>query len=397
MPCAEKILTNVVHHAYRRPVAADDMPALLALYKQGAESGGFEQGIRLALQKVLVSPNFLFRVEFDPADASPGGVRQVSDIELASRLSFFLWSSLPDDELLAVAEGGKLRDPAVLEAQVRRMLADPRSQSLVQNFAGQWLFLRNIPAVQPDPSAFPTWDENLRQAMRKETELWLESQMREDRSVVDLLTTDYTFVNQRLAEHYGMKGIWGNDFRRVAVEDPRRRGLLGQASIMAVTSYPNRTAPTVRGKWVLEPADAALAAAKSPEEAAKIPNLATTLAVAAAWSPNPKNPPLYLDMATKDGQVQQDVVAKWAANAPLAFVDQYIGNLKQYKAIAIDVGDQDGVRVDAKKLHDILDSYGIPNSFEIYPGTHTSAVAVRFQNFVMPFFSKNLCSGKTCQ
>jgi hypothetical protein len=144
-------------------------------------------------------------------------------------------------------------------------------------------------------------------------------------------------------------------------------------------------------------ADAALAAAKSPQEAAKIPGLATTLAVAAAWSPNPKNPPLYLDMATKDGQVQQDVVAKWAANAPLAFIDQYIGNLKQYKAIAIDVGDQDGLRVDAKKLHDILESYSIPNTFEIYPGTHASAVGVRFQNFVMPFFSRNLCSGKICQ
>ena len=173
MPCAEKILANLAHHAYRRPVAAEDIPALLALYKQGAEAGGFEQGIRLALQKVLVSPNFLFRVELDPANASPGGVRQVSDIELASRLSFFLWSSIPDDELLTVAEGGKLRDPAVLEGQVRRMLADPRSQALVQNFAGQWLFLRNIPAVQPDPAAFPTWDENLRQAMKKETELWL--------------------------------------------------------------------------------------------------------------------------------------------------------------------------------------------------------------------------------
>ena len=151
------------------------------------------------------------------------------------------------------------------------------------------------------------------------------------------------------------------------------------------------------GRGANPSADAALAAAKSPQEAAKIPGLATTLAVAAAWSPNPKNPPLYLDMATKDGQVQQDVVAKWAANAPLAFIDQYIGNLKHYKAIAIDVGDQDGLRVDAKKLHDILESYGIPNTFEIYPGTHTSAVAVRFQNFVMPFFSKNLCSGRTCQ
>jgi hypothetical protein len=252
MACAEKILANIGHRAYRRPVTADDMRPLLALYKQGAEAGGFEQGVRLALQKILVAPSFIFRVELDPADATPGSVRQVSDIELASRLSFFLWSSIPDDELLAVAESGKLRNPSVLEGQVRRMLADQRSQSLVQNFAGQWLFMRNIPAVQPDPAAFPTWDENLRQAMTKETELWLESQMREDRSVVDLLTTDYTFVNQRLAEHYGIKGIWGNEFRRIAVEDPKRRGLLGQASIMAVTSYPNRTAPTVRGKWVLE-------------------------------------------------------------------------------------------------------------------------------------------------
>src|SRR6516164_10817667 len=252
MACAEKILTNLAHHAYRRPLTADDMPQLLALYKQGAETGGFEQGIRLALQKVLVSPDFIFRVELDPANAAPGSVRQVSDVELASRLSYFLWSSTPDDELLGIAESGKLRDPATLEKQVRRMLADSRSQSLVKNFAGQWLFLRNIPAVQPDPAAFPTWDENLRQAMQKETELWLESQMRDDRSVMDLLKTDYTFVNQRLAEHYGIKGIWGNEFRRIAIEDPNRRGLLGQASIMAVTAYPNRTAPTVRGKWVLE-------------------------------------------------------------------------------------------------------------------------------------------------
>ena len=198
--CAEKILANIAHHAYRRPVTAEDMPQLLALYKQGAEAGGFEQGIRLALQKILVSPDFIFRVERDPADVAPGSVRRVTDIELAARLSFFLWSSIPDDELLAVAESGKLRDPKVLEGQVRRLLADPRSQSLVKNFAGQWLFLRNIPAVQPDPAAFPTWDENLRQAMQKETELWLESQMRDDRSVMDLLKTDYTFVNQRLAE-----------------------------------------------------------------------------------------------------------------------------------------------------------------------------------------------------
>jgi hypothetical protein len=163
-----------------------------------------------------------------------------------------LWSSIPDDELLAVAERGELSKPAVLESQVRRMLADPRSQSLVKNFAGQWLFLRNVPAVQPDPAAFPDFDENLRQAMEKETTLWLESTLRENRSVVDLLKTDYTYVNQRLAEHYGIKGIYGNEFRRVKLEDPKRMGLLGQASIMSVTAYPNRTAPTIRGKWVLE-------------------------------------------------------------------------------------------------------------------------------------------------
>jgi hypothetical protein len=206
----------------------------------------------LALQKILVSPDFIFRAELDPADAAPGSVHRLGDIELASRLSFFLWSSIPDDELLAVAERGELSDPSMLERQVRRMLADPRSQALVKNFVGQWLFLRNIPKMQPDITAFTYFDDNLRQALEKETELLVESTLHEDRSVVDLLTTDYTFVNQRLAEHYGIEGIYGNEFRRVAVHDPKRQGILGQASIMAVTAYPNRTAPTIRGKWVLE-------------------------------------------------------------------------------------------------------------------------------------------------
>jgi hypothetical protein len=252
LPCAEKIITNLAHRAYRRPIVADDLPQLLALYRQGAESGGFEQGVRLALQTILVSPEFIFRMEFDPPNAAPGSVHRVSDVELASRLSFFLWSSIPDDDLLAVAERGGLSDPSVMGAQVRRMLADPRSQALVKNFVGQWLFLRNIAKIQPDSSAFPNFDDNLRQALEQETELLVESTLREDRSVADLLNTDYTFVNQRLAEHYGMKGIYGNEFRRVAVTDPNRQGLLGQASIMTVTSYPNRTAPTIRGKWVLE-------------------------------------------------------------------------------------------------------------------------------------------------
>jgi hypothetical protein len=250
--CAEKNIVTLAHRAYRRPIAADDLPPLVALYRQGVESGGFETGMRLALQKILVSPEFIFRMEFDPPDAAPGSVHRVSDIELASRLSFFLWSSMPDDELLAVAERGGLSDASVLEGQARRMLADPRSQALVKNFVGQWLFLRNIPRIQPDSAAFPNFDDNLRQALQQETELLVESTLREDRSVADLLKTDYTFVNQRLAEHYGIKGVYGNEFRRVAVNDPNRQGLLGQASIMTVTSYPNRTAPTIRGKWVLE-------------------------------------------------------------------------------------------------------------------------------------------------
>jgi hypothetical protein len=250
--CAEKIITNLAHRAYRRPIAPDDLPPLLALYRKGADSGGFEAGIRLALQSILISPEFVFRMEFDPPGAAPGSVNRVSDIELASRLSYFLWSSMPDDELLALAERGELNNASVLERQVRRMLADPRSKALVTNFTGQWLFLRNLARIQPDPAIFPSFDENLRQALEQETLLLVDSTLREDRSVADLLNTNYTFLNQRLAEHYGIEGVYGNEFRRVAVTDPNRQGLLGQASILTVTSYPNRTAPTIRGKWVLE-------------------------------------------------------------------------------------------------------------------------------------------------
>jgi len=249
--CATKILSNLARHAYRRPVGGDDMPQLMALYRQGAQSAGFESGVRLALQKILVSPDFIFRAEYDPQNATAGSAYRVNDIELASRLSFFMWSSIPDEELLVLAEQGKLHDPAVMQAQVRRMLADQRSQQMVKNFAGQWLFLRNIARISPDTGSFPNFDENLRQALATETELVVDSTLREDRSVADLLITDYTFLNQRLAEHYGVKGVYGAEFRRVALTDPNRHGLLVQASILTVTSYPNRTAPTIRGKWVL--------------------------------------------------------------------------------------------------------------------------------------------------
>ncbi len=253
--CAKKILSSLAHRAYRRPVNEADLQPLLGLYNAGRKKGGFEAGIEMALRGVLVSTGFLFRVERDPvsqAAAASDASYRIGDLELASRLSFFLWSSIPDDELLGLAERGKLKDPAVLEQQVRRMLADSRAKALVTNFAGQWLYLRNVSAVHPDPDEYPSFDENLRQAFRQETQLFFESMVREDHSVLDLLNADYTFVNERLAEHYQIPNIFGNDFQRVTLSDENRRGLLGQGSILTVTSYATRTAPTLRGKWLLE-------------------------------------------------------------------------------------------------------------------------------------------------
>lgn len=251
-PCARKILTNLARKAYRRPATNDDVSPLMGLYQMGRREGGFEAGIQRALQAMLVSPNFLFRVERDPQGAAPGEAHRISELELASRLSFFLWSSIPDDELLSLAEQGKLREPGVLKAQVHRMLADQRSDSLVQNFAGQWLFLRKMDTVSPDAEQFNTFDVALRASMKRETELLFSEILRENRSVLRLLDANHTYLNQQLAEHYGVSGIYGSQFRRVELEDPNRRGLLGQASILTVTSYPNRTSVVLRGAWVLE-------------------------------------------------------------------------------------------------------------------------------------------------
>ncbi|MBN1240472.1 MAG: DUF1592 domain-containing protein, partial [Gammaproteobacteria bacterium] len=251
--CAETILTRLARRAYRRPVTDHDVAALLDFYAQGRDEGGFDAGIALALKRLLVSPEFLFRVERDPEGLPPGTPYQITPVELASRLSFFLWSSIPDDELLAAAVDGRLDDDGEIEAQVRRMLADPKAGAFVENFAGQWLFLRNLDATVPVQSYFPDFDDTLRQALRRETELFFGSIVREDRSALDLLRADYTFLNERLAKHYGVPGIKGARFRRVqlAADDPRR-GLLGHGSILAVTSYPDRTSPVVRGKWILE-------------------------------------------------------------------------------------------------------------------------------------------------
>ncbi len=250
--CATKIITTLARRAYRRPVSAEEIPTLLMPYKTSRNHGSFEEGIRMALQRILVSPNFLFRVETDPPRVASGAAYRISDIELASRLSLFLWSSIPDDELLGVAERGKLKDPAVLERQVKRMMADARSNTLVSNFINQWLYLRNMETVLPDPAAFPGFDENLRVALARETDLFFQSMLLEDRSILDLLRADYSFLNERLARHYGITGIHGSEFRRVSLTDEARKGLLGKGSVLMVTSYPNRTSPTLRGKWLLE-------------------------------------------------------------------------------------------------------------------------------------------------
>ncbi len=250
--CARKILSTLARRAYRRAVTEEDIRDLMGYYKTGRAKGTFDQGIELALRAMLVDPDFLFRIEHDPSGVAPGRAYRLTDVELASRLSFFLWSSIPDDELLDAAEAGKLRDRAVLAGQVRRMLRDARSNALITNFAGQWLYLRNLEGASPDPDAFPDFDDNLREAFRRETELFVESQLREDRSVTDLLTSNYTFVNERLARHYEIPKVYGNQFRRVTLPDETRRGLLGHGSILTVTSYANRTSPTLRGKWVLE-------------------------------------------------------------------------------------------------------------------------------------------------
>jgi hypothetical protein len=250
--CARQIISRLVRRAYRGQATDTDVERLMDFYRQGQKEGGFTRGVQVALQRILASPKFIFRAERDPQTVVPGSTYRISDLELASRLSFFLWSSIPDEELLQVASEGKLRSATVLEQQVRRMLADSRSKRLVSNFAGQWLYLRNLSNHQPNSMEFPDFDDNLRQAFRRETEMFFESIIRDDRNVLDLLTADYTFVDERLAKHYGIPNVYGSQFRRVSVTDEARKGLLGKGAILTVTSYATRTSPVVRGKWILD-------------------------------------------------------------------------------------------------------------------------------------------------
>jgi Protein of unknown function (DUF1592)/Protein of unknown function (DUF1588)/Protein of unknown function (DUF1595)/Protein of unknown function (DUF1585)/Protein of unknown function (DUF1587) len=251
-PCARQVIAKLGAEAYRRPLAADELDRLAPFYDEGAKQGGFEAGVRTAVEAILASPHFIFRLEREPADAHPGGAFRVADVDLASRLSFFLWGEPPDQELLALASQNTLSAPGALEKQAKRMLADKRADALSTRFAAQWLRLQDVDKVHPDPNFYPNFDDNLAAAMRRETELFFDSLVRDDRSVLDLFRAEYTFVNERLARHYDMPGVSGDQFRRVPYADEARRGLLGQGSILVQTSLANRTSPVLRGKWVME-------------------------------------------------------------------------------------------------------------------------------------------------
>ena len=252
--CARQIITNLARRAYRRPVRAEDIGTLLEFYQAGRNDGTFDLGIEAALQRILADPEFIYRGEPEAAALQAGRTYRVTDLELASRLSYFLWSSLPDEELLTIATQGKLRTPAVLDQQIRRMLADPKSKALIENFTGQWLNVRGMAAMEPVVNLFPDFDSTLREAFRKETEMFFDSVVHEDRSILDLLTADYTFVNERLAKHYGIPNVYGSQFRRVQLgpEMDMRRGLLGKGALLTVTSQAARTSPVTRGKWFLQ-------------------------------------------------------------------------------------------------------------------------------------------------
>ena len=313
--CGKQILANFARRAYRRPVTDQDLQIPLKLYREGQAAGGFEAGVERGLRALLISPEFLFRVEQDPANIAPNTAYRLTDLELASRLSFFLWSSIPDEELLDLAIAGKLKDPAVLEKQVRRMLGDARSEALVNNFADQWLYLRNLQSIIPDARAFPDFDDNLRQAMRRETELFFGSIMHEDRNVLDLLSANYTFVNERLAKHYGIPNVYDSYFRRVTFDgNSVRGGLLGQASILTVTSYADRTSPVIRGKWVL-----------------------TNILGSPPPAPPPNVPPLKNEGSAAKAQTMRERMAAHRVNQPCAgchrLMDPVGFSLENYDAV----------------------------------------------------------------
>jgi len=316
--CARQILSSLARSAYRRPVDDNDVQGLLNFYTQGRRQGDFDSGIQFALERLLVSPDFLFRIQQDPVDVEPGASYPINDVELASRLSFFLWSSQPDEELLNLAETGVLREAGVLAEQVQRMMADSRASAFIENFVGQWLYLRNLDSHYPLPSGFPEFDENLRQAFQLETELFIDDQVRSDQSILELLRADYSYLNERLARHYGIPGIYGSRYRKVTLgNNPQRGGLLSHGSLLTVTSYPNRTSPVLRGKFVLEN----LLGSPPPEPPPNVPALeeasadGRVLTMREAMAQHRENPACRVCHAAMDpigfSLENYDAVGKW--------------------------------------------------------------------------------------
>jgi hypothetical protein len=332
-PCARRIVNNLATYAFRRPVSGNDVAPLMEFYQFGRKEKDFDQGIEMALARILASPQFIYRIEEEPATVRANQAYRISDIDLASRLSFFLWSSSPDPELLKVASSGRLKDPAVLEQQVRRMLKHPKAESLAVNFAGQWLNLRGLDATAPLPLLYPDFDDPLRQAMRREVELLFDTIVREDHNVLELLTADYTFVNERLAKHYGIKNIYGSQFRRVPLGPgmEARQGLLGKGAFLATTSKPERTSPVTRGKWVMTN----LLGMPPPAPPADVPPLPPRAA-----DPNAKEPTMRQKMM--DHRVRQDCVQCHRLMDPIGFA------LENFDGIGLWRAADEGTPVDPK-------------------------------------------------
>jgi mono/diheme cytochrome c family protein len=332
--CARKIITNLATHAFRRPTTAADIDPLMEFYQAGRKEGTFDDGIETALSRILASPKFIYRIESEPTNVKPGETYRITDLDLASRLSFFLWSTSPDDELVQLASQGKLKDPAVLEQQVRRMLKDARAESLAINFAGQWLNLRGLQAVGPLPMLYPDFDDPLRQAMRREVELLFDNIVREDLNVVDLLTADYTFVNERLAKHYGIPNIYGSQFRRVTLGPDLdvRRGLLGKGAFLTTTAKPERTSPVTRGKWIMTN----ILGMSPPDPPPNVPPLPPRTADATG---NAKEPSMRQKML--DHRVRSDCVQCHSMMDPIGF------SLENFDAIAMWRTQDSGNPVDA--------------------------------------------------
>jgi hypothetical protein len=332
--CARKILSNLITRAYRRPAVASDVNTLMGFYQTGRKEGTFDDGIELALARILASPKFIYRIEAEPATVAAAQTYRLTDLDLASRLSFFLWSTIPDDQLLTVASQGRLKDPVVLERQVRRMLKDPRAEALAINFAGQWLNLRGMQSVGPLPMLYPDFDDPLRQAMRREVELLFDSIVREDRNVVDLLTADYTFVNERLAKHYGIPYIRGTQFRRVTLgpDMDLRRGLLGKGAFLTTTSKPERTSPVTGGNWVM----ANILGMGPPDPPPDVPPLPPRAGDAAG---NTKEPTMRQKML--DHRVRSDCIQCHSLMDPIGF------SLENFDGIALWRTQDEGQAIDS--------------------------------------------------